>query len=244
MKIIGTMLAVAAGLLIAASPAAAAFTREEAKQPVSGIAELRNLVEQMRADILKPGAVLPGWNVGGADADAELRALGADKHYYLLKEGAKQEVGILTEKRITDFAPSRWKVLDTYGSPIRYAENPSVHFSPLGSRYFIGMRSGGWRENGVDCSKDVTHAILFEDPGLPAGKDDAGTAIGLFRIALLALEGQTICAKAEGNSKEGWRIRHLLPDGRSLPELDETETVMTIVPAGPVENLVKAAPEA
>ncbi|HEX8669842.1 MAG TPA: hypothetical protein VF727_15860 [Allosphingosinicella sp.] len=244
MRISRTLPALAAGLLLAFSPASAAFTQEAPKQPLSGLAELRTLIEQMRADILKPGEVLPGWNVGGADADAELRALGADKHYYLLKDGAKQEVGILTDKRISEFAPARWKVLDTYGSPVSYAENPSVHFSPLGSRYFVGMRSGGWRQNGVDCSKDVTHAMLFEDPDLPPGKEDAAAAIGLFRIALLALEGQTICARADGDAKQGWRIKHLLPDGRSLPELDDKETVMTIVPAAPVESLVKAAPEA
>ena len=33
--------------------------------------------------MLRPGERVEGWDRGGADPDAELRALGADRHYFL-----------------------------------------------------------------------------------------------------------------------------------------------------------------
>lgn len=202
------------------------------------------MVEQSRREVLKPGAPAQGWNVGGADPDAALRAKGPERFYFLKSDGEDRDVSILTDKRITDFAPPRWRVVDSYGSPVAYAEKPSIGFSALGSRHFIGMRQDGFRENDVDCGRKTTHAISFEDPDAPA--DDTGTqsAIGLFRVVMLAMEGQTICARSEGDAEKGWSLRYLLPDGRDLPVMNEEPAHLSIVPAAPVDTLVRGAPAA
>ncbi|MFN3388214.1 MAG: hypothetical protein ACK40O_04735 [Allosphingosinicella sp.] len=241
-----TCLAAAAALTALAAPAGAAVpTRGETQAAAPSPADaMRAMVEELRTEVLRPGETIQGWDVGGGDPEAALRAKGADRFYFLESEGGKRNVGIVTERRITDFAPARWRVLDSYGSPVAYAENPSVGFTALGTRHFIGMRQDGYRENGIDCSRKFTHALLFEDPEAPADDTDTQSAIGLFRIAIMAMEGQTICARSDGDAEAGWNVRYLLPDGRALPVMNDPPTHLAIVPAAPVDTLVRSAPPA
>jgi len=229
-----TILMTALCLLVMGGPAKAA-------QPApAGPESIAAAIEQMRAAMLTAGPVLDGWRQS-EDPAAALEKLGTDTHYFVIEDVNGQQVSILTSRRLDDFAPPSWRVVDSYGSPVAYAENPSLAFLPLGERYAIGGRVGQWRENGLDCSKGPTHAILYERTD-SAAKEDAEAAIGMFRMTMLALEGQTICSHAAGNPQTGWRITALLPDGRSLPELNKDETRMRIVPAGPVDRLVKGKP--
>lgn len=240
-----TCLAAAAALSALGAPAGAVPTTGQAGTAAPAPSPqdaFRAMVDQLRSDVLRPGDTIEGWNVGGADPDAALRAKGADRFYFLESDGEDRNVAILTDRRITDFAPPRWRVVDTYGSPIAYAERPTIGFTGLGGRYYIGMRQDSLRENNVDCSRKTTHALLFEDPDGPAGDMDAQSAIGLFRVVLLAMEGQTICARSEGDAEKGWNVRYLLPDGRALPVMNEPPTHLAIVPAAPVDTLVRNAP--
>ena len=234
----------AAALLLCAAPAVAVPTQPqaEAQPPASPQDHLRALVQEIRATMLRTGEVVPGWNAGGADPDAALRAKGADTHYFLVDDGASREVSILSDKRIDSFAPSDWRQIDSYGSPVAYAEQPSIAFAALSSRYAVGLRGDGYRANDVDCAKKVTHAILYEDADAPDDGTDRESAIGLFRVTLLAMDGQEICARSEGDAEAGWSVRYMLPDGRDLPELNSKATRMTIVPAAPIDTLIKAAP--
>ena len=241
-----TCLAAAAALgALGAAAAAAVPARGEVQTAAPSPQDaIRAMVEELRTAVLRPGETVEGWNVGGADPGAALRAKGADRFYLLEDDGKDRSVSILTERRITDFAPARWRVLDSYGSPVAYAENPSIGFNALGSRHFIGTRQDSVRQNDVDCGRKTTHALLFEDPDAPA--DDTGTdsAIGLFRVVMLAMEGQTICVRSEGDADKGWSLRYLLPDGRDLPVMNEEPAHLSIVPAAPVDTLVRNAPPA
>ena len=239
-----TCLAAAAALALGAGAAAASVpTRGEAETAAPSPQEaFKSMIEQLRADVLRPGETIEGWNVGGADPEAALRAKGAERFYFLESEGEDRNVVILSDGRITDFAPPRWRVVDSYGSPVAYAEKPTIGFTGLDGRYFIGLRQDGFRENDIDCSRKTTHALLFEDPEASAGEVDAESAVGMFRLALLAMEGQTICARSEGDADKGWAVRYLLPDGRALPVMNEPPTHLSIVPAAPVDTLVRSAP--
>lgn len=230
-----TWIPIAAAAAFVCAPVMAAQTPTQA-QP----AELKTLVDTARAELLKPGPVVAGWNVGGADPNAELALRGADKHYFLEEhEDGDADVSIPTTRRIDALAPAAWRAIDSFGSPIDYVERPTVSFSPVGTRYAIGARSGEWRENGVDCGKGPSHAILYERPEGP--KEDLGRdeAIMLFRITMLAIDGQTVCVRHEGNARDGWRSRLMLRDGRDLPELNKGSSRLRIVPAAPLETLVK-----
>ena len=234
----------AAALLLCAAPAAAVPTQPQtAEQPApSPEAQLRSVIDEVRSTLLRPGEVVAGWNVGGADPDAALRAKGADSHYFLIDDGASREVSILSDKRIDSFAPRDWRPVDSYGSAIAFAEKPSLAFAALSSRYKVGVRGDGYRADNIDCSKKVTHAILYEDADAPEDGTDLQTAIGLFRVTLMAMDGQEICSRAEGDAEAGWTVRYMLRDGRDLPEFNKEQTRMTIVPAAPLDTLIKAAP--
>jgi len=48
--------------------------------------------------------------------------------------------------------------------------------------------------------------------------------------------------RMDGTREGGYRSRFFLPDGRTLPELTDNNDLLTIVPAAPVETLVRATP--
>ena len=219
----------------------AGFAQQEAPPDWSD-AEVGEMIDAARAHVMRPGEVIEGWNSGGANPEEELRRRGADKYYLLGIEGAEQDVLIVTDRSISDVAPSAWKPLDTYGDAAERPENGSVSFVPMDGGYVVALRSGSRWHGGILCSSPATEAVLYADPASPFASHDHETAIALFRIAMLALEGETVCVRYDGDADRGWRARFLLPDGRALPELNKEETVTRIVPAGPLERLVRGGP--
>lgn len=205
------------------------------------LAQFRTGVERMRAELLRPGERVENWDRGGADPDAELRALGADRHYQLSRGVDGTGVTILTDRPIRDFAPAGWRVVDSFGEAAERIEQPQIDFHPLSERYVIASRSSSWRQNDAGCFRNLSHALLYEVPGAPASAEDAMMPM-FFRMIILAMDGQTICVRMDGNRERGWRSRFFLPDGRALPALTDNNDLLTIVPAAPVDTLVRATP--
>jgi len=238
-----SLLSGAAALLVAlaATPIAAAAPDTELQQvpdEQDTIAELRALVAQLRSDMLRPGERVEGWDRGGANPDADLRARGADSHYFLTRGRDGTSVGILTDRPIADFAPPQWRAVDSYGSATASLPSPQVDFSAFSARYVMGSRSQFRRVRDVDCQDNLSHAILYEVPGAPATPGDEDVPM-MFRLMILALEDQEICVRTDGDAARGYRGRFFLPDGRSLPELDDPSALSTIVPAAPVDTLIE-----
>jgi hypothetical protein len=202
---------------------------------------MQRMVTQMRERMFAPGAALPGWNRGGANPDAELRRVGADRFYYRLSKTGGDAVVILTARSLTSFVPEGWRVVDTYGDSSTAAENPVIQFEAMSERYVIGLRAGSIRRDDVDCISGITNATLYERPGAARTEDDDILPL-LFRLSLLASEGQTVCTRYEGTREAGWRGRAFTSDGHALPELDDGDELITIVPAGPIERLITFRP--
>lgn len=229
----------ALGLIAAALIAAAPLS--SAAQETTGflsLEDMRRAVVQMREQMFAPGAAVPGWNRGGADPDAVLRAAGADRFYYLLRKAGGDGVAILTDRPLASVAPADWQVVDTYGVSSAPIDNPVIQFEPLSERYVIGLRAGSERRGDVDCVDGIANATLYERPGAAAGPDDENLPL-LFRLVLLASEGQSVCTRYDGSREAGWRGRAFTPEGRALPRLDDPEERITIVPAGPIDRLVR-----
>lgn len=212
-----------------------------AQDPAAGAAEFRAAIEEMRAHMLRPGERVEGWDRGGADPDSALRELGAELYYFLNRDGAATGVTILTDRPIVDFAPAGWRIADSYGEAGERLDSPQLDFMPFSDRYVMASRASTWRQNDAGCWRSLSHAILYEIEDAPARPDDDIIPI-MFRMTILALEGQTICSRADGDRTSGYRTRFFLPDGRSLPELSAPEDLVTIVPAAPVDRLIRAAP--
>ena len=204
-------------------------------------AQFQGLLDQMRAALFTPGEQVPGWDAGGADPDAATHALGADRFYQLSRSEGSYGVTILTDRPITDFAPERWRVADSYGQPGERLDTPQLDFHPLSERYIMASRVSPWRLNDVRCYRDFSQAILYEDPAAPARPDDEAIPM-MFRMMMLAMEGQTICSRMDGDRQSGYRPSYFTPDGRRLPALQTPDMLVTIVPAAPIEQLVRAGP--
>jgi len=228
-----------AAIAAAASlPASMAWAvQPDEPQPQAALEQFRAVVSELRATLLRPGERVPNWNVGGADPDGDLRALGADRHYMLSRGDDGDDVSILTDRPITALAPAAWRVIDSYGSSATPLDRPQLDFTRVSPRYVIAMRSRFERRGGVDCTPGITNALLYEVPGAPAGANDDTIPL-MFRAVILALEGQEICLRSDGNAATGYRSRVFLPDGRPLPGLGDEDAVSTIVPAAPVDRLV------
>ncbi|HYJ29618.1 MAG TPA: hypothetical protein VEW25_04680 [Allosphingosinicella sp.] len=237
-----SILLVSAAMLVAAPAAASAKPTIEQAEPAGDeemLAQLQAAIAALRGELYAPGPAIPGWNVGGADPDAELLAAGADRHYFLLRAaGEPPSVIILTDRRIADFVPAEWQLVDSYGSALDSVERPFLQYSVLSPRYVIGTRANGFRRDNVDCSDRISNAHLYELPGETMTEEDESAQL-LFRMGLLALEGMTTCTRYEGNRASGWSTRPLLPDGRSLPAIEDPPERLTIVPAAPLAELMR-----
>lgn len=247
MRRFSTLILSAAMVAGAPSAAPAKPTTEQAEpaEPAEPAGEeemfnqLRAAIAAMRAEIYRPGPTIPGWNVGGADPDSELNAAGADRHYFLLRAaGEPPAVIILTDRRIADFVPAEWRLVDSYGSALDSVERPFLQYSRISPRYVVGTRANGFRRDNVDCSDRIANAHLYELPGETMTEEDE-SAMLLFRMSLLALEGLTTCTRYEGNRATGWSTRPLLPDGRSLPALEDPPERLEIVAAAPLAELMR-----
>jgi hypothetical protein len=224
-----------AALLLAAAPAAAQELDPDLT-PDATVAELQQMVDQTRAQMLRPGERVAGWDRGGADPDRDLRARGAERHYMLTSHGSGQSVGILTRRPIAELAPSSWTVVDSFGTAATPLDHPQVDFQPLSARYVVATRTQFTRRGDVDCTSGIANALLYDRGEGEASMEDASVIL-TFRILILALEGQEICVRSEGSEAQGYTSRLFLPDGRLLPGLGD-DGVTRIVDAAPLDRLV------
>lgn len=199
--------------------------------------ELQAAVEELRTSLLRPGEVVEGWDVGGADPGADVRAMGTEDHYLLSRTLEDDSVTILTDRPIADFTPDDWQAVDSYGAHRELSGDINVEFTPYSHRYVVAVRVVIRRERDADCTTNIEQAMLYEIPGAEPDPEDENIPV-LFRMLILALEDQTLCVRFDGDRMTGYRARSFLPDGTSLPQLDRADELMSIVPAAPVDELV------
>jgi hypothetical protein len=226
---------------LAMASATPVLSEQEGPAGEIGLDEFRDAIAELRALMLRPGERVEGWDRGGANPDADLRARGADSHYFLSRGRDGTSVHILTSRPIADFASAAWRPVDSYGAASAELSSPQLDFFALSARYVMATRSQFHRVRDVDCQDNLSHALLYEVPGAPESPGDEELPI-LFRMTILALEDQRICVRTDGDAERGYRSRMFLPDGRSLPELDDPGGLMTIVPAAPVDQLIEPPP--
>jgi hypothetical protein len=232
---------IAAGALLAVAPAAAAAQMDVERDVQIGDAEtFRRAIAELRERMLRPGDAVANWNRGGANPDADLRRAGAADHYFLNRGDDGTSVGILSDRPIADFAPAGWRVVDSFGSAATSLQGAQLDFVPLTARYVIATRAQFRRRGDIDCTPGITNALLYEIPGAASREEDPGVPF-MFRMLILAMEGQEICVRSDGNAASGYHSRTFLPDGRLLPELTG-EGLTTIVRAAPIDQLIVPPP--
>ena len=230
-----------ASLLLATAPATAfAQTGTEQDLQIADVEVLRRTVDEIRTNLLRRGERVAAWDRGGDNPDAELRARGTDRFYFLNRSDEGTSVGIITNRSFADFAPSSWRIVDSYGSSRENLPSPQLDFIAVSARYVIGTRTQFTRRGDVDCTPGTSSALLYEVPDAPASPNDE-TVPMMFRLLNLAMEGQEVCVRSDGDGTRGYRSRVFLPDGTELPELTD-DGVTTIVPAAPIDRLIVPPP--
>ncbi|HEY5721351.1 MAG TPA: hypothetical protein VIT45_03425 [Allosphingosinicella sp.] len=214
-------------------------------EKTSSDAEAEKAIRQLRDLMFPAGERVEDWDVGGADPEKAVRAMGADK-YYLLETDASDGtsvVSILTGRPISDIAPAGWRAIKSYGDAGTQLANPSVAFGYLTQRFVLAGRANGIRMRDADCSNKVGHAILYEVPGAPEAPEDKDIP-DMFDGLMLAIGGQTLCARFDGDREKGFSVRYFLPDGRQLlnPDRSVPDGRVAIVPAAPIDSLIKPPP--
>ena len=65
-----------------------------------------------------------------------------------------------------------------------------------------------------------------------------------FQGFMLAADGYTLCSRYDGDRVTGYTVRTFLPDGRLVLNPDRTvpSSRIAIVPAAPVDSLIKPPP--
>lgn len=227
-----------AGLLLTAAPATAwAQTNGEQDLQIADVDVLRRAVDEIRTNLLRRGERVSGWDRGGDNPDAELRARGTERFYFLNRsDDGGVSVGIITDRTFSDFAPASWQVVDSYGSTREALPSPQLDFIPVSARYVIATRTQFTRRGDVDCTPGTSSALLYEVPDAPRMPTDESIPM-MFRLINLAMEGQEVCVRSEGDGTRGYRSQIFLPDGTALPELTD-EGLTTIVPAAPIDRLI------
>lgn len=236
----GTVFAVAASLLLSACASPNSGIKDQLRRMTPADLEEYHRYENA------PGPFVPGWNVGGADPGSDLRSLGADTHYFAHRTGQRVSVTILTDRPLEDFVPPGWRLLDAGESSPITTGRPFVNFIYLLSpRYVLAIRGTTTRVGDVDCDADGGKSRLFERPGvrLARGEPDREEIILLFRLAMRTLAAEDpSCVRYDGDRERGYRKQIFLPDGRILPHAGNPNTLLTIVPAGPVETILRPDP--
>lgn len=239
---------IAAALLAAPFAAASADVPTKLGEPEAAQAPDRALEDALRAmreAMFPAGERVEGWDVGGADIEAHVRALGADRHYVLESDASDGSalVGIFTDRPIADLAPPAWRVVESFGSAEAKLENPTLAFGYLSARYVLAARSANRRLGSAYCSDRMGHAILYDVPGAPATAGDEDM-LEFVAGLMLAVEGQTVCSRYDGDPDKGYSVRNFFPDGRLLLNPDRSVPAgrATIVPAAPIDSLIEPPP--
>jgi hypothetical protein len=230
----------AVSVLLLAGPASANPTDNAAV--LSQAEEAQAILDTAMAQLMRPGPRRADWNRGGVDLHSVAQAApGGEARNFILstdKDGDRT-VMISGATDATRFVPADWKPVYRAGSGVSSGEPIDVTFGRLdGQSYFAGMQARK-RVGDAYCSTGGMMGVLYTDPKPVADSQlPKGAAEALFAMMIKRFEKQTICWRYDPDG-DGYLVSHYLEDGQSLPALDEAGYRVRLVPAAPVDQLLK-----
>ena len=237
-----TCVAGAVALAIFCSSPSVAETPDSHPLPPEMLAAINDALADVEGKLFQPGPAQTGWNVGGPD----LRSVVAGKPgglagNYLLSTDKRGElsVTIYTSAPVSQFLPQTWRRVTGVGNIDAGGSRNFLNFSQLEGPYRVVVRSAEKRVGDAYCESAMLGADLYVAPDADnSGVLPDAVARALFEGAVAMTSKYKVCEKYL-ESARGYGIRYYLEDGRSLPGMEESQELLTIVPASSVEDLLK-----
>ena len=203
-------------------------------------AAIMDAVGTAEAKIFQPGPMVAEWNKGGVDLKAAVAAKpgGLARNYLLAVDNeGEPTVTIYSSGPVSGFIPPSWKRIIGIGDIDGGGSDGFLEFANLDGGYYVVARGLSRRVGDADCSSSPIGAGLYLAP------DNAETmprevATAIFEATAAMVSKHTVCETYKA-SAAGYSVRYFLEDGRSLPAMDEDQDQISIVPAQPVDQLLK-----
>lgn len=232
----------AAAFVVAVAHQAAA-TPTLSPQPVDPevAAAIAQGLQEMETQLLTPGPFVPGWSEGGANLyEAAASRPGGVAGNYLLstdKDG-ERTLTIFFSGPAAALVPGDWQPVAGVGNMDSAKPGAEFGIGRVEGPLFFVMRGQGRRVGTAYCSKGDFAARMYRSPSGEGG-DELPPQI--LKLMLEAFERRTrnydLCIRYDTDGA-GYRERHFLADGRSLPGMDALAGRAEFVPAAPVEPLL------
>lgn len=237
-RMLGTFASV---ILIAGS--ATATPSDDATQ-IEQTGEFQAAMDAAMAERMTPGPKQEGWNKGGVDIYRLVEAAPggiAANHLLSVDKDGQRGVTIIRPRDLADVVPEHWKVIMHAGSSKELTGADTLVVGNIdGPFHFVGWENHRRVEDAF-CSAGNIGGKLYEAAGQAAeSKLPRDMVPSIFQAMASHLEKRPMCWRYDRHG-EGFRISYFLEDGRTLPQLNESEDQVTIVRAAPIEQLLAKA---
>lgn len=203
-------------------------------------------IDAVFAEMMRPGPRQEGWDKGGVDIYKLVEAApgGLSGNYLLMvdKDGERSILVIRAEDP-NSLIPKNWKAQIHAGSSTDAAGAHTLVIAGLDGPFYMA----GWENRrsvgDAFCSTGNIGGDLYEDvESKAAGELPRHMIPALFHATAAQLEKAQLCWRYDRDG-DGFKVSYFLEDGRSLPGLTEAGERVTIIRAGPIEQLL-AKPDA
>lgn len=205
-------------------------------------AALETAMKSATEELFAPGPIQADWDRGGVDIRKVVQAApgGSAKNYLLTidNEGSRT-VTILDASRDLQL-PASWSVVSRVGT-----ERPAsadLVLASLDGPYFVVGWEGERRVGDAYCSSANLGGELHRSADIRADSEIPYYLLPvIFNAAVKRFQENTICWRFD-RENSGYRVSYFLEDGSTLPGMNKSAEVVTLVPAGPIEDLLATPP--
>lgn len=196
------------------------------------------------AELMRPGPRQDGWDKGGVDIYglAESAPGGTAANYLLeVDREGERSVVIIHAEDPGRHIPERWKSLLHAGSSKEPAGAHVLTFARIDGPFYLAGWENFRRVGDAFCSLGNIGGELYESADQAIETELPRAMIpAIFLATAKRLEEQPMCWRYDRDG-DGFKVTYFLEDGRTLPGLNEYKERVTLVPAGPIDQLLKAA---
>jgi hypothetical protein len=226
-------------ITVALLAGSASATPVSDQQQIAARAALESALDQMAAELLKPGEVRPGWEKGGVDIYQALEsAPGGLGGNYLLstdKDG-ERSITVVQPGAPADFLPDSWKLVVRSGA--QQIPTANVTILNLEGPYFVVGWETSRRVADAFCSSGGIGGELHRSSDTrPDSEIPQYLLPALLNGTVKRFKDTRICWRFDRKGDD-YAVTYFLEDGRALPTMNDAEEMVTIVPAQPVEGLL------